>query len=89
MNISENELQDIVKKVVQNVVDKIDSPSASGPISSNGDWGVFDDMNDAVKAAHEAFMEYKQRSIQCRKSFIDAVRQMALDHKDDLARMTV
>ena len=89
MNISENELQDIVKKVVQNVVDKIDSPSASSPISSNGDWGVFDDMNDAVKAAHEAFMEYKQRSIQCRKSFIDAVRQMALDHKDDLARMTV
>ncbi|MCK5458200.1 MAG: aldehyde dehydrogenase [Melioribacteraceae bacterium] len=89
MNISENELQEIVKKVVQNVVDKIDSSGTPVTSSSNGNWGVFDDMNDAVNAAHEAFIAYKERSIQCRKSFIDAVRQMALDHKDELARMTV
>ncbi len=89
MNISENELQEIVKKVVQSVVEKIDSPSASVTNTSNGNWGVFDDMNDAVDVAHEAFIAYKERSIQCRKTFIDAVRQMAIDHKEELAQMTV
>ncbi len=89
MNISENELQEIVKKVVQSVVEKIDSPSASVTNTSNSNCGVFDDMNDAVDAAHEAFIAYKERSIQCRKTFIDAVRQMAIDHKEELAQMTV
>ncbi|MEN8193718.1 MAG: aldehyde dehydrogenase [Bacteroidota bacterium] len=89
MNISENELQDIVKKVVQNIVDEIETDNPSVISSSNGNWGVYDDMNDAVNAAHEAFLSYKERSIQCRKDFIDAVRQMSIDHKDELARMTV
>lgn len=89
MNISENELQEIVKKVVQNVADKIGSSGTPVIKIENGDWGVFDDMNDAIEAAHEAFIVYKERSKQCRKNFIDAVRQMAVDHKDELARMTV
>lgn len=89
MNISENELQEIVKKVIQNVVDRIDSSETPVKNSSNGNWGVFEDMNDAVNSAHDAFIAYKERSIQCRKKFIDAVRQMAIDHKEELAQMTV
>jgi len=89
VNISENELQEIVKKVVQNVAEKIGSSGTPVAKIKNGDWGVFDDMNDAIEAAHEAFIVYKERSKQCRKNFIDAVRQMAIDHKDELARMTV
>ncbi len=90
MNISEKELQEIVKKVVQNVVDKIDNSTNNNTgISSRGDWGVFEDMNNAIEAAHLAFDEYKDRSMQCRKKFIDAVRQMSIDHKEELARMTV
>ena len=89
MNISEKELQEIVSKVVQNVVSRIDATGNSTQHSNNGDWGVFDDMNDAVDAAHIAFIEYKERSMQCRKKFIDAVRQMSIDNKDELARMTI
>ncbi len=89
MDISEKELQDIVKKVVQNVVEKIDSSEKPSVNTTSGEWGVFNDMNDAVEAAYEAFIAYKERSIQCRKNFINAVRQMAIDHKDELARMTV
>jgi acyl-CoA reductase-like NAD-dependent aldehyde dehydrogenase len=46
-------------------------------------------MNDAVEAAHEAFLAYKHRSIQCKKKITDAVRQMTYDHKEELARETV
>lgn len=89
MNISEKEFQEIVKQVVQNVISKIDVSEESVSRSSGGDWGVFDDMSDAVYASNNAFIEYKDRSMQCRKKFIDAVRQMAIDNKDELARMTV
>lgn len=89
MDLSEKELQEIVKKIVQNVADKINLSDISPRHLTTGNWGVFDNMNDAVSAAHQAFLEYKERSMQCRKKFIDAVRQMAIDYKDELARMTV
>lgn len=86
MSISENQIHEIVKIVVQKL-----NPS-NGPVSNvsgNNSWGVFSNMNDAVEAAHEAFLLYRDRSIQCRKKFIDSIRQMALDYKEELARMTV
>ncbi len=89
MDLSEKELQEIVKKIVQNVADKINLSDISPRHLTTGNWGVFDNMNDAISAAHQAFLEYKERSMQCRKKFIDAVRQMAIDYKDELARMTV
>ncbi|NOQ97192.1 MAG: aldehyde dehydrogenase family protein, partial [Calditrichae bacterium] len=58
--------------------------------NSKGDWGVFSCMNEAIAAAHDAFLEYRDRcDLQCRKKFTDAVRQMTLDHKEEFARMTV
>lgn len=89
MNISEKELQEIVKQVVKNVVNKIDTKESFIKHFNNVDLGVFDYMNDAVEAAHIAFIEFKEHSMQCRKKIIDAIRQMSIDHKDELARMTV
>ena len=88
MNISEAQLKELVEQVVRQVVGQLEvsTPAASG---GKGQWGVFDDMNDAVEAAYEAFQSFKTRSPQCRKEITDAVRQMTLDHKDELARMTV
>ena len=87
MNLSDKEIQDIVRKVVENISQEIDLPNRSNKLMGN--WGVFDNMNDAVEAAHFAFLEFKERSLQCRKKITDAVRQMILDHKEELARMTV
>ena len=86
--MNDAQLKDLVEKVVRQVVEQIDRSPAPGS-SGKGDWGVFDDMNDAVEAAYEAFQEFKTRSAQCRKKFTDAVRQMTLDHKEELAKMTV
>lgn len=89
MEINDVEIRDLVETIVRRVVKETTS---AGPVSvapSKGDWGVFDDMNDAVEGAHEAFLEFRERSVQCRKKITDAVRQMALDHKEELARMAV
>jgi acyl-CoA reductase-like NAD-dependent aldehyde dehydrogenase len=86
--MNDAQLKELVEQVVRQVVGQLDvsPPSAIG---GKGEWGVFDDMNDAVEAAYEAFQSFKTRSVQCRKEITDAVRQMTLDHKDELARMTV
>jgi aldehyde dehydrogenase len=89
VEISDQQLKDLVESVVRQVIARTGSaPSAPGS-PPGGDWGVFDDMNDAVEAAHQAFLEYKGRSIQCKKKITDAVRQMTYDHKEELARETV
>ena len=82
MNINDAQLKELVEQVVRQVVQQLDAPvpSASG---GKGDWGVFDDMNDAVEAAYEAFQSFKTRSVQCRKKITDAVRQMTLDESVD------
>jgi len=47
-------------------------------------------MNDAVEAAHEAFLVFQEKSgIQCRKKYTDAIRQMVLDHKETFSKKTV
>ena len=89
MNINENQLQELVRSVVQQVISKSDISGYTKNYSSSGDWGVFENMNDAVEAAHEAFLKFKGCSVQCRKKFIEAVKQMTLDHKEKLAEMTV
>ncbi len=89
MNINEAQVEDLVQNIVRKVIAQAGGINISAGSESNGDWGVFDNMNDAVEAAYEAFQLYKERSIQCRKKFIDAVKQMTFDHKEILAKMTV
>ena len=89
MEINESQLKELIESVVRQVVAQTDSNEEPSESEDKGDWGVFDDMNDAVEAAHVAFLQYKERSTQCKKKITDAVRQMALDHKEELAEMTV
>ena len=64
--MNDAQLKELVEQVVRQVVEQLEGPTPSG-IGGKGDWGVFDDMNDAVEAAYEAFQSYKTRSKQCRK----------------------
>jgi aldehyde dehydrogenase len=89
VEINDVEIRDLVETIVRRVVSEAGSTPSVKVTPSKGDWGVFDDMNDAVEGAHEAFLEFKERSVQCRKTITDAVRQMALDNREELARMAV
>lgn len=88
MEINEYQLKALVSSIVKQVLSQTDD-TISKDTNEKGDWGVFEDMNDAIEASYEAFLQYKERSMECRKKITDAVRQMALDHKEELARMTV
>lgn len=68
----------IVKKPIQYAV----------IIDRQGDCGVFDTMNDAIKSAYEASKEYSKYSISTRNDIIDAVIKVLEDHLEEFSLMT-
>ncbi len=89
MNITNDQVQVIVQKVVKNVLEGKEGTQTKQVSAKKGDWGVFLDMNDAVEAAHQAFSKFQEFDIQDRKKFTDAVRLVCLDHKEEFSKMTV
>jgi aldehyde dehydrogenase len=89
LNINETQVEELIQNIVRKVITQTSGLNTGYSPAGNGDFGVFDNMNDAVEAAYQAFLLFKERSVQCRKKFIDAVKQMTLDHKETLAKMTV
>lgn len=87
--MNEAQLADLIHNVVTRVIAEVEAKDRLPHSTKNGDLGVFDNMNDAIEAAYEAFQSFGGRSMECRKKITDAVRQMALDHKEELAVMTV
>lgn len=87
VDIDNTNLETLVETVVRQVLSNAENSQTT--YTKKGDWGVFDDMDDAVEAAHEAFLLFKERSSQCRKRITDAARKMAMDHKEELSKMTV
>ncbi len=81
--------------MVQNVLKRMSSAdlaelsvSSTGSATS-GQLGVFDNMLDAINAAQRAFEKYCRFGLKDRKTFVDAVRQVALDYKEEFAQMAV
>ena len=58
MNIDENVVESIVKRVVSQLSTEATSTQTC---PSGGDWGVFESMNDAVDAAVAAQQAYLNR----------------------------
>jgi aldehyde dehydrogenase len=89
--VQDSQLEAIVNKVVRRVL----TAAGDTPISntrhniSSGEWGVFDEVNDAVTAAHEAFLKYQDFGLQDRKKFTDAIRRVTLDYKEEFSRMAL
>jgi acyl-CoA reductase-like NAD-dependent aldehyde dehydrogenase len=75
--------------VVQRVITEESSIAITEKNGCRGNQGVFDDMNDAISAAHEAFLKYQGYGIQDRRRFIEAIRKVALDYKEEFSRMAV
>jgi len=82
LSLTEEQINQVVNRVVENI-------KQSETSDTHGNSGVFSDMNDAVEAAHFAFLEFKKHSVQCRRKYIDVIRQLAIDHKEELSEMTV
>ncbi len=94
MNISDKQLASIVDRVVSNIgkpelpqvksSPKVPTTSMSTKIDS---LGCFYDIDSAIDAAHKAFLEYQNVSIDRRKKIIAAIRNICHQHIKELAQM--
>ncbi len=90
-NLSEQEIELIAQRIVADLTGR---GGASGPASSPGsspaplrDIGIFDTIDEAVKAASVAFCQFDQLGLKKRNDIIASIRQSMREHGNALARM--
>ncbi|KKB34512.1 aldehyde dehydrogenase family protein [Bacillus thermotolerans] len=81
MAVQERDLESIVKKVLEELSRKEETPEAG--------QGVFEDMNDAIEAAEQAQKELIKLSLEERGAIIEAIREASRKHVETFARMAV
>jgi len=88
MNMSEDRIKEIVREVLKGVDRERPvsyAPTLSG--SQAGSDGVFATMDEAVNAAHGAFLQLKKFGVEDRAKFVSAIRRTGLERKEELSRM--
>ena len=75
-----------VRTVVQEVLAQLAKANgvASNNGHSNGDWGVFNNVDDAVAAANAAFEKLKSASMEDRGTAIQIVKDICFDQAEEL-----
>src|SRR5208282_6862892 len=91
-NLSEQEIELIAQRIVTDLTGR---GGASAPASSSSgsspaplrDIGIFDTIDEAVKAASIAFCQVDQLGLKKRNDIIASIRQSMREHGNALARM--
>ena len=83
MSIGQQEVERIVSEVLSRLQGSVAAPCAA----SGGDFGLFDQLEDAVSAAEAAYP--KVNTIAMREKVIAAIRAAGVQHAEMLARMAV
>lgn len=78
-----------VRQIVQEVLSQISSGSSAAPPQNNGasgNWGVFDDVDQAVAAAQQGFEQLAAASMEDRAAAIEIVKSMCEDRAEEWGR---
>jgi aldehyde dehydrogenase len=84
--------EEAIRNVVQEVLSQM-SPrngvgsNGSNGSSSNGDWGVFDNVDAAVEAAAEGFRQLSNAPVSARRTIVDIVKTMCDEQAEELGRL--
>jgi len=77
-----------IRQVVQEVLAQLgNNGRGSNGSFRNGDWGVFQSVDDAVAAANEGFEQLRQRPVADRVKIEQCIKQLCYDQADELGRM--
>jgi len=89
MEFSTKDISMIVEQVLKNIdLAKAASGSVSAPYSDKGDYGVFENVEDAIEAAYQAQKIYLDKfQIKDRQRIIAAIRKVCRDNVETLAKM--
>jgi len=82
--------EQVVRNVVQEVLAQLGrrtNGSTNASSHSNGDWGVFQTVDQCVQAAGDGFQKLKAASMEDRAIAIQCVRSICTDQADELGRL--
>ena len=83
-----------IQAIVAEVVRRIGTPTAAGPIVSTpkygaGRSGLFDDVDSAVQAAQVAYQQLHRVPVHVRQRAIENMRQVSLQNLEEMSRRAV
>lgn len=83
-----------VRQIVQEVLSQLSSGGSSsvrshsaGANGAQGQWGVFNDVDDAVQAAQQGFEQLSQAPMEARATAINIVKTMCDEQAEELGRL--
>lgn len=80
--------ESLIRNVVAQVLSEVGRGAhVNGGGSHRGRHGVFQDGDEAVAAAREAFEQLSERGMEDRKRIIDHIRRISIDHAEELGAM--
>ncbi len=80
--------EDVIRSVVQEVLARIGTvPPAVNGRGYAGRYGIFTCVDEAVRAATEAFEQLSERTIEERKRIIDHIRRISIEQQVELGTM--
>lgn len=90
MQISEKDIQKLVEQVLANITDQASSENVSNSASEIAlGNGVFTTVDEAVNAAKIAEGKMRNVSLEGRRKMIQAMRDISIEHAEELAKMAV
>ncbi len=108
MDITDNQINAIVDRVVDQLAGGSSSPPPAPPPAAPApprreskkddgfsfaqverNRGCFPDIDSAIRAAEQAFLEYRTVPVEQRKRIVAAIREICTDHLEDLSRLAV
>ncbi len=75
-----------IRQVVEEVLAQLGKKSVTRATTStprNGDWGVFNKVDDAVAAANDAFQKLRERPVADRAAICELVKSMCNEHAEE------
>ena len=84
MRIDENQIAEIVKKVLSDATDNVSVIDDARQYK-----GVFDSMSDALDAVSKAYKQYRAYTIEQREKIIEKIREFTLNEAEEMAKLGV
>ena len=81
------------EQAIRTVVEEVLAQLGKRPVAStngtsrNGNWGVFNTVDDAVAAANDGFQKLKAASMEDRAQAIECVRRICTEQAEELGRL--
>lgn len=81
--------QKTISAIVEEVLKRLRADLPHGVPCAGKASGVFGSIEEAIDAAEKAHLEFLDVKVETRKKILSAMRQIAIDHSEELSRMAV